>query len=74
MENTMTYTGILQYVDIGSGGWKLICDDGQSYDLYGEIPQELNNKTVILKAKPMQGMGLMMGESALSVEQIETIQ
>ena len=70
----MTYTGILRYVDIGSGGWKLTCSDGQTYDLYGEIPQKFNNKTVTLTAKPMQGMGFMMTGTALSVEKIEHVQ
>ena len=66
----MKYTGTLRYVDIGSGGWKLECTDGQSYDLYGEIPQEFQNKSVTLSAKPMQGMGFMMSGQALSVQNI----
>lgn len=66
----MTYTGILRYVDIGTGGWTLECTDGNTYTLYGSIPTELANQQVTLTAKPMQGMGFMMVGDALQVEHI----
>ena len=66
----MTYTGILRYVDIGSGGWELECSDGTTYTLYGTIPTDLINQHVYLKAKPMAGMGFIMAGNALEVEHI----
>ena len=68
----MEYTGVLKRVDLGSGGWRLECSDGNSYDLSGEIPSEYENKKVTVKAKPMQGMGFMMGGQILDVENIKS--
>ena len=67
----MEYTGILRKVDLGSGGWRLECSDGKSYDLTGEVSSEYENKNVTVKAKPIEGMGFMMGEQILEVESIK---
>ena len=64
------YTGILRHTDIGAGGWSLEASDGTTYTLVGDIPQTLRNKRVIIKAKPMQGMGFMMSGPILQVEEI----
>ena len=64
------YTGILRYSDIGTGGWSLECSDGVTYTLMGAIPQQLEDKQVSIKAKPIEGMGFMMSGPILQVEQI----
>lgn len=67
----MTYIGTLHYNDIGSGGWQLKCVDGNTYDLFGDIPSTLANRVVSIIAKPISGMGFMMGGAALQVERIQ---
>ncbi|MEC7984766.1 MAG: hypothetical protein VX278_06360 [Myxococcota bacterium] len=65
------YNGVLKKKDIGAGGWQLVCKDGSVYDLYGNIPQELQNQTVNVKASATGGTGFLMGGPALSVTKIE---
>ena len=67
------YTGTLRYNDIGAGGWSLETGDGTVYSLSGNIPQHLENKKVVLKAKPMQGMGFLMSGPILEVQEITAI-
>ena len=66
------YEGILKRIDIGAGGWQLLCTDGTTYDLYGDIPQEFQDQKVKIKAQSAAGVGFMMGGGqALSVSAIE---
>ena len=67
----MTLKGTLRYVDIGAGGWKLECADGSVYNLYGTIPPELANTTVIVTGKESEGFGFLMNSSkSFEVESI----
>ena len=67
------YTGILRYVDIGTGGWRLETSSGKTYSLFGKIPSSLTDKKVQIQAKPIQGMGFMMSGESLQVESIKAI-
>ena len=66
----MQYKGTLRYIDIGSGGWKLECENGELYALDGSIPAELKNKKVLITAKPTQSMGFLMIGPTIVVESI----
>ena len=68
----MIHKGILRYVDIGTGGWQLECSDGSTFMLYGDIPNNLKDKKVIVKAQQIEGMGFMMSSpQALEVLSIQ---
>ena len=67
------YTGILRYVDLGAGGWQLECSDGRTYTLVGNIPSQLKDQKVHVRAKPMPGMGFVMSGEALQVEKISAV-
>ena len=67
-----TYHGVLKRVDLGAGGWQLVCSDGAIYDLYGDIPSELQNQTVKVQASTTAGAGFLMGGNvSLMVSKIE---
>ena len=68
------YHGVLKKLDLGAGGWQLHCNDGSIYDLYGDIPANLQDKKVKVKASTIAGAGfLMSGSPKLSVDTIEPI-
>ena len=68
----MIHKGILRYIDIGAGGWQLECANGTIFTLYGDIPDHLKNKKVIVKAQKVEGFGFMMSsQEALEVISIK---
>ena len=66
--------GILHRLPYGSGGWKLVCKDGEEYELLGEIPVELEGKTVQVKGKKVTAYGFFMsGLPQIEVEKITNV-
>ena len=68
----MIHKGILRYVDLGAGGWQLECANGTVFVLYGDIPDNLKDKHVVVTAKKTEGFGFMMSsQQALEVISIQ---
>ena len=66
--------GILQRLDFGSGGWKLICPNGDQYELVGNIPSDLEGKKVKVIGSQEESFGfLMSGLPQINVRSISAI-
>lgn len=66
----MKKKGKLVRADLGAGGWMLETDDGETYQLDGDIPASLAGKRVEVKGKKSGGFGFVMGGPTLQVESI----
>jgi hypothetical protein len=63
--------GTLQKIEFGSGGWKLVCENGQEYELVGEVPISLEGKKVTVTGSQESSYGFIMsGLPQISVERI----
>ena len=68
----MTFTGTLERVDLGGGGWALKADDGQRYELHGDVPAGLAGKRVQVEGRKASRMGfLMTGDPGIEVRSVK---
>lgn len=65
------YTGILEHVDLGSGAWVLVDDDGTRWQLDGDIPDKLVGRRVRLTGKESAGFGFAMSGPTLKVREVK---
>ncbi len=66
-----TFTGTLERVDLGAGGWALVTDDGR-YTLAGDVPDGLEGRRVQVRGRRSGAQGfLMTGDPVLQVQAIE---
>ena len=63
------HRGTLKWVDIGMGGWQLITASG-SIDLYGDVPQSLKGKQVVVRGEPVSSGIMMTSAQAIRVHSI----
>ena len=63
------HRGILKWVNVGMGGWKLVTNSGD-VDLYGDIPQSLKERQVIVKGEPVNSGIMMTSTRAIRVHSI----
>ena len=64
--------GILKKINFGSGGWKLVCNDGKEFELIGKIPPSLDGKKVNVTGQIEASYGFVMsGLPQISVQHIE---
>ena len=61
------WSGRLEFLDLGSGGWRLTLADGQSFELFGEIAQTMNGKNVRVVGALAESHGFLM-TSTQSIE------
>jgi hypothetical protein len=67
----MTYQGKLQLLDLGTGGWVLVGDDGARHALVGDIPRELRDRHVEVDGEVAEGGGFMMtGDPTIVVHRV----
>ena len=52
--------GTIHKIDIGSGGWKLICQDGREFELVGAISPDLEGKRVEITGTIEESFGFVM--------------
>ena len=69
----LVFTGKLQRSDIGMGGWILKQRNGSNIDLYGPIPKEMVDQSVIVKGERIS-IGVGMGGEAVKVISITIVQ
>lgn len=68
----MKLTGRVERVDLGSGGWALVGDDGSRHALVGQIPAEYAGQKVEVEGDEAEGGGfLMTGDPAVIVTKIK---
>ena len=63
------HRGILKWIDVGMGGWQLATASGD-IDLYGDIPQSLKGKQVVVRGEPVSSGIMMTSAQALRVHSI----
>ena len=68
------WMGTLEYVDLGSGGWRLVLADGQALELYGQIPEKMAGKQVRVTGSLEAHHGFMMtGDQTVEVQTIQLV-
>ena len=68
----MTWTGILERINVGTGAWRLVLTDGSTLGLYGAIPEELAGSQVLVRGQVFDGVGIgMVGGTLVQVESVE---
>jgi len=66
--------GILQPLDFGPGGWKLVCENGKEFELIGNIPASLQGKKVKVTGTQEESYGfLMSGLPQINVQHIRAV-
>lgn len=66
----MTWTGTLEFQDLGPGAWVLKTDDGKKIALYGDIPKDLAGKRVDVEGSSgVMGIS-MVGSDAVKVTKV----
>ena len=70
----MKWKGRVQRLDLGSGGWALLTQTGETFELKGDIPEQLVGKEVRVEGRRVQVMGfLMTGNDSIEVTSIRAI-
>lgn len=65
------YTGTLQQVDLGAGGWALDLEDGGRVLLDGDVPSGLEGRRVVVRGHEAARQGfLMTGDAVVVIEEI----
>jgi hypothetical protein len=66
------FTGVVEKVDLGAGGYALVTDGGERLLLNGDVPDELVGRKVVVRGSKAAAMGfLMTGDATLTVKRIE---
>ena len=69
------WIGLLQRIELGTGGWELVLPDGSRYELYGDVPEALGGRQVKVRGEVREVHGfLMTGASAVDVISVEASQ
>ena len=67
----MKFTGKIERIDLGSGGWALVGDDGSRHALIGEVSPQFDGQKVEVEGDEAEGGGFMMtGDPAVIVSKI----
>lgn len=67
----MTLDGTLKHHDLGTGTWVLTDGSGTRWNLYGDVPRDLDGKPVRVEGDELEGMGIgMVGERMLQVQSV----
>ena len=66
------FTGVVERVDLGAGGYALVTEGGERYLLDGDVPDDLVGRKVVVEGRKAAAMGfLMTGDPTLAVQRIE---
>lgn len=66
------FTGVVEKVDLGGGGYALVTDGGERFVLDGDVPADLVGRKVVVRGRKAAAMGfLMTGDPTLTVKRIE---
>ena len=70
----MTWIGTLEYRDVGTGGWALAADSGETIGLVGEVPRRLNGRRVQVEGEVIDAMGVaMVGTRIVEVHRVRAL-
>jgi hypothetical protein len=70
----MMWRGRLERRDLGTGAWVLHTADG-TVALYGDVPGELDGKSVEVTGKTFEGMGIgMTGDPMVQVSKVRAVE
>ena len=68
----MKWQGKLERADFGPGGWVLRTKSGERIALQGEVPGDLEGRSVRVTGTAVEAMGfLMVGSKTVAVERVE---
>ena len=66
------FTGVVEKVDLGAGGYALVTESGDRYLLDGDVPDDLVGRKVVVRGSKGAAMGfLMTGDPTLTVKRIQ---
>ena len=66
--------GRLQFVDLGSGGVELITDDGQRYQLVGDVDATMVEQRVRVVGTEIESFGFMMtGNPSIRISTMQRV-
>jgi hypothetical protein len=64
------FTGTLQRADLGTGGYLLLDDQGERWQLDGDVPAELVGRRVRVTGRVGTGFGFVMAGPVLEVRRV----
>jgi hypothetical protein len=68
----MSWTGTLEFVDLGTGQWVLNTDKGDKISLYGDVPKNLTGQRVQVSGKSVDAHGFaMVGAAGIEVSGVQ---
>ena len=66
------FEGTLTFRDLGAGAWILETPEGESLQLQGEIPADLDGEEVVVEGRKVGVLGFaMVGPSGIEVAKVE---